>query len=73
MRRSVFVTLPMRLPRLSDKAAAQLLDILSQLLESVQHHYGSQARRWQHQQSRLHTQASSAQTSSPRFDDEHPF
>lgn len=71
--RRVFVTLPMWLPQLSDKAAAQLLDILSQLLHSMQQHYGPQARRWQRQQSRPHTQASSAQTSSPTFDDDHPF
>jgi hypothetical protein len=61
----VFVTVPMDLPRLSDKAAAQLLDILSQLFDSVQHHYGPQAWRWQRQQCRRHTATPPAQNSSP--------
>jgi hypothetical protein len=63
----VFVTVPMDWPRLSDKAAAQLLDILSQLFDSVQHHYGPQAWRWQRQQA-----TPPAQNSSPPLDDD-PF
>jgi hypothetical protein len=70
--RRAFVTFPMSLPRLSDKAAAQLLDILSQLFDSVQHHYGPQARRWQRQHSRLRLPASTDQISSSLFDDD-PF
>jgi hypothetical protein len=50
----VFITFPMLLPRLSDKAAAQLLDILSQLFSSVQHYYGPQAHRWRRQQGQPH-------------------
>lgn len=46
----LFVTVPMMLPRLSDRAAAQLLEILALLHESMQHHYGPQAKRWQDRQ-----------------------
>ena len=42
----VFILLPMMLPKLSDRAAAELLDILEQLLASVRHHYGPQVHRW---------------------------
>lgn len=46
----LFVTVPMMLPRLSDRAAAQLLEILALLHGSMQHHYGPQAKRWQDRQ-----------------------
>jgi hypothetical protein len=69
----VFLTIPMLWPRLSDKAAAQLLDVLSQLFDSVQHHYGPQARRWQRQRCRPHKPASPAQTSSSSSFDGDPF
>ena len=68
-----FATIPMLWPRLSDRAAAQLLDILSQLLEAVQHHYGPQAWRWQRQQSRCHARAASPPVPLPPFDDDVPF
>lgn len=45
-----FVTPPMMLPRLSDRAAAQLLEILSLLHEAMQHYYGPQAQRWKQRQ-----------------------
>jgi hypothetical protein len=45
-KRDAFITLPLCLPRLSDRAAAQLLDILDQLHGGVRHHYEPQARRW---------------------------
>jgi hypothetical protein len=67
----VFVTMPMLLPRLSDKAAAQLLDILALLHEGMQHHYGPQAQRWQHRQRRL--QPPSLTRASPRLPDDPPF
>ena len=47
-RRSVLM--PMLLPRISDQAAAQLLDILEQLLACVRHHYAPQVERWQRRQ-----------------------
>lgn len=71
MMKRVFVTTPMMLPRLSDKAAAQVLDILSELLGAAHHHYGSQARRWQRQQQRRHPTA--APRSSPLPDHDDPF
>ena len=46
--RTVFV--PLLLPRLSDHAAAQLLDIFGQLHDCLRHHYAEQAWRWQRQQ-----------------------
>lgn len=44
------VLMPMLLPRISDQAAVQLLDILEQLLECVRHHYAPQVERWQRRQ-----------------------
>ena len=66
----VFLLMPMMLPKLSDRAAAELLEILEQLLASVRHHYEPQVRRWQRRQRqaelRMHTPAT------PLFGDE-PF
>ena len=45
-----FILMPMMLPRISDRAAAQLLDILEQLIECVRHHYGPQIQRWHRSQ-----------------------
>jgi hypothetical protein len=45
-----FILLPLMLPKLSDTAAAHLLDILEQLLASVRHHYQPQIHRWQRRQ-----------------------
>ena len=39
------VIMPLSLPRLSDKAAAQLVDLLHQLVAGVDHHYRSQIHR----------------------------
>ena len=65
---TVFV--PMLMPKLSDQAAAHLIDILEQLLGIAQHHYGDQLHRWRRRQRRadlrLHT------TSTPPFGNE-PF
>lgn len=68
----VFVTLPMMLPRLSDKAAAQLLDILVMLHDSVRHHYGPQAERWQRQQCRRPAPTPRSDPPASLLDDE-PF
>ena len=45
------VILPFLLPRLSDKAAAQLIELLNALLAGVEHHYAEQAHRY-HQRKR---------------------
>ena len=47
-----FILMPLLMPRLSDHAAAQLLDILEQLLQCVQHHYAPQIHRWHRRQFR---------------------
>jgi hypothetical protein len=45
-----FAILPFDLPRLSDKAAAQLLDVLHQILEGIDYHYADQAQRYRKRQ-----------------------
>lgn len=44
------VLYPLSLPRLSDRSAAQLLDILDQLQGCMRHLYAEQAWRWQRRQ-----------------------
>jgi hypothetical protein len=68
-----FVTLPMMLPRLSDKAAAQLLDILAMLHESVQHHYAAQVHRWHRQQCSRHRPPPRDRQTALPLPDEPPF
>ena len=51
--RTIFV--PLLMPKLSDSAAAHLIDILEQLLGIAQHHYGDQAHRWRRRQRNLDT------------------
>ena len=65
-----FILMPMMLPTISDRAAAELLDILEQLLACVRHHYEPQAHRW------LRSRCSAAQarrSSSPTLFDDQPF
>jgi hypothetical protein len=66
----VFILLPMMLPRISDRAAAELLDILEQLLASVRHHYAPQAHRWQRSRCSV---APARRPSSPTLFDDQPF
>lgn len=58
-----FILMPMMLPKLSDRAAVHLLEILEQLLACVRHHYEPQVHRWQRRQRhadlRLHTSSTS--------------
>ncbi len=65
-----FIVMPMMLPRISDHAAVQLLDILEQLLASVRHHYAPQIHRWQRRQRQADLQLHTPST--PLFGDE-PF
>jgi hypothetical protein len=67
--KSATVLMPMMLPRISDRAAAQLLDILEQLLECVRHHYGPQIQRWHRSQCRAHQ----PRMASPSLFDDVPF
>jgi hypothetical protein len=41
------VILPLLLPRLTDKAAAQFIEWLHQLIAAVEHHYAAQIHRHQ--------------------------
>ena len=50
--RTIFV--PLLMPKLSDQAAAHLIDILEQFLRIAQHHYGDQVHRWRKRQHRCH-------------------
>lgn len=48
--RTIFV--PLLMPKLSDQAAAHLVDLLEQFLGIAQHHYGNQVHRWRKRQHR---------------------
>ncbi len=39
------VILPLALPRLSDKSAAQCVDLLHELVNAIEHHYADQIHR----------------------------
>lgn len=69
MKRTTII-IPMLLPRITDHAAVQLLDILEQLLACVRHHYEPQIHRWQRRQ--RYSQPPPARSRLQRFDDE-PF
>ncbi len=47
------VVLPLLLPRLSDRAAAQLLDVLHAILAGVEHNYAEQVWRYHQRQQQL--------------------
>lgn len=66
----VSILMPMMLPRISDRAAVQLLEILEQLLACVRHHYEPQILRWHRRQHRADLRVHT--TSTPLFGDE-PF
>jgi hypothetical protein len=65
-----FILMPMMLPKISDRAAAELLDILEQLLACVRHHYEPQIHRWHRSQC---SAAPARRTSSPTLFDDQPF
>ena len=52
MKRTTIIV-PMLLPRISDHAAVQMLDILEQLIACVRHHYEPQIHRWHRRQRRV--------------------
>lgn len=47
------VILPFLLPRLSDHAAAQLVELLHQLLVGIEHHYAEQVHRYHRRQHQI--------------------
>lgn len=44
------VILPLRLPRLTDKTAAQLVELLHEFIEGIEHHYAAQVHRYHQRQ-----------------------
>jgi len=63
------VILPFVLPRLTDKTAAQLIELLHELIGGIEHHYAEQVHRYRkHQQEiQYHQQSPSSQRSDPPF------
>jgi hypothetical protein len=47
------VILPLLLPRLSDQAAAQLVELLNALLAGIEHHYAEQVHRYHQRQRQI--------------------
>lgn len=44
------VILPFALPRLTDKAAAQFVELLNELISGIEHHYAEQVHRYHKRQ-----------------------
>jgi predicted outer membrane protein len=66
------VILPLLLPQLSDRAAAQLLDVLHAILAGIEHHYAQQAqcyhqRQQQLRQDRLYRRSPRSKLTDPPF------
>ena len=62
------VILPFDLPRLSDTAAAQLIELLHELFAGIEHHYAEQAFRYNKRQLEIRLQRPSTpsdQTNTP--------
>jgi hypothetical protein len=63
------VILPFLLPRLTDKAAAQLVALLHELITGIEHHYAEQVHRYHKRQRniRLERQPPASDLSDPPF------
>jgi hypothetical protein len=63
------VILPFVLPRLTDKAAAQFIELLHELISGIEHHYASQVHRYRKRQQeiRYHRQSPSLKPTNPPF------
>jgi hypothetical protein len=59
------VLLPLLLPRLSDQAAAQLIELLHELLAAIEHQYAAQIQRYRKHQREIQRNHSSPKTDSP--------
>lgn len=68
MKRSFFL-IPLLLPKLSDRAAVQLIDILEQLTDCVQQFYAPQIDRWRRRNHPL-TSSTPRHKSFAKLDDE---
>jgi hypothetical protein len=63
------VILPFRLPCLTDKAAAQLVELLQELFKDIEHHYAEQAHRYHKRQGEIQAD----RLSPPANYDDRPF
>lgn len=63
------VILPFLLPRLTDQAAAQLVELLTALVAGIEHHYADQVHRYHQRQRnrRLDRHRPTADLSDPPF------
>jgi hypothetical protein len=59
------VLLPLLLPQLSDKAAAQLIEVLHALLAAIEHHYAAQIQRYRKRQREIQRDPSPSKSTSP--------
>ena len=56
----VTVLLPLLLPRLSDPAATQLVEVLRALIVTIEHHYAAQIHRYRKRQREIQRNPSAA-------------
>jgi hypothetical protein len=62
------VILPFLLPRLTDQAAAQLVELLHALIAGIEHHYADQVHRYhKRQQNRLYRRSPLSTPTDPPF------
>lgn len=66
------VILPFVLPRLTDKAASQFLELLHEIIASIEHHYATQIHRYHQRQQeirqdRLYQRSSLSTPTDPPF------
>ena len=63
------VILPFILPRLTDKAAAQFIELLHELSAAIEHHYAQQAHRYRkhHQEIQYRRQSPPSHSTDPPF------
>ncbi len=67
------VILPFLLPRLTDRAAAQFIELLHELIGGIEHHYAAQVHRYHQRQQkrqqeiRYHQHSLSSQFNDPPF------
>ena len=61
----ITVIVPLLLPRLSDQAAAQLIELLRTLFDAVEHHYAAQVQRYRKRQANAAPDRSTRASNSP--------
>lgn len=63
--RRITLIVPLMLPRLSDQAAAQLVEVLRALLAIVEHHYASQIHRYRKRESERQLRRAASEHTAP--------